>query len=371
MQKIEKVLISLTALATIASLTTGGFYLADSLNGKNTTLADNLKVLGFCPVSPSGTVTAAATPAPALTGATGETGATGAKGDTGATGKAGTKGDTGATGATGAAGICTGMVSLTAITGDMIPSIDNQFTLGTSSFRWKGLQLGPGTLFIQDTLTGKQAALTVTDGTLLIDGADSLRIGNIRLTASGIRSVLADQDITIGGAGDTGWLAVARGIKFKDGSLLNTANGANGPAGPAGPAGSPGAAGANGLRGLTGATGPEGPQGPAGSSGGALSVSAPAPTLLDLKHQVFALRRGSYTLPEGKEGDLVHFVLTDDADITNITVIVSTLRYTHGSSIRVERDEPWTPFDTNISPNTMVSAVYTQGAWNINGGKTH
>jgi hypothetical protein len=340
----------LTALATVASLTTGGFYLADSLNGKNTTLADNLKVLGFCPVSPSGTVTASATPAPAVTGATGETGATGAKGDTGATGKAGTKGDTGATGA---AGICTGMVSLTAITGDMIPSIDNQFTLGTSSFRWKGLQLGPGTLFIQDTMTGKQAGLSVTDGTLLIDGADSLRVGNIRLTATGIRSVLADQDITIGGVGDTGWLAVAAGIKFKDGSLLTTASGATvaaGPAGPAGAAGSPG---------------------PADSSGGALSVSAPAPTLLDLKYQVFALRRGSYTLPEGKEGDLVHFVLTDDADITNITVIVSTLRYTHGSSIRVERDEPWTPFDTNISPNTMVSAVYTQGAWNINGGKTH
>jgi hypothetical protein len=337
-------------LATVASLTTGGFYLADSLNGKNTTLADNLKVLGFCPVSPSGTVTASATPAPAVTGATGETGATGAKGDTGATGKAGTKGDTGATGA---AGICTGMVSLTAITGDMIPSIDNQFTLGTSSFRWKGLQLGPGTLFIQDTMTGKQAGLSVTDGTLLIDGADSLRVGNIRLTATGIRSVLADQDITIGGVGDTGWLAVAAGIKFKDGSLLTTASGATGAAGPAGPAGAAGS------------------PGPADSSGGALSVSAPAPTLLDLKYQVFALRRGSYTLPEGKEGDLVHFVLTDDADITNITVIVSTLRYTHGSSIRVERDEPWTPFDTNISPNTMVSAVYTQGAWNINGGKTH
>jgi hypothetical protein len=90
-----------------------------------------------------------------------------------------------------------------------------------------------------------------------------------------------------------------------------------------------------------------------------------------LKYQVFGLTKGSYSLPEGKEGDLVHFVLTDDADIANITVIVSTLRYTHGSSIRVERDEPWYPFDTSISPNTMVSAVFTQGAWNISGGRTH
>jgi Collagen triple helix repeat (20 copies) len=367
-QKIEKVLISLTAIATIASFTTGGFYLADSLNGKNTTLADNLKVLGFCPVSPSDLKE---TPVPAVTGATGETGykgdtgATGAKGDTGAKGATGA---TGATGAQGAPGLCTGMVSLTAITGDMIPSVDNQFSLGTSSFRWKGLQLGPGTLFIQDTVSGKQAGLTVTDGSLLIDGADSLRIGNVRLTATGLRSVLSGQDITIGGAGDTGWLAVATGIKFKDGSLLTTASGATGATGPAGPAG---AAGARGLAGATGATGPEGPQGPAGSAGGSLSVSAPAPERLDLKFQVFALTKGSYSLPEGEEGDLVHFVLTDDADIANITVIVSTLRYTHGSSIRVERNEPWHPFDVNISPNTMVSAVYTQGAWNINGGTTH
>jgi hypothetical protein len=260
------------------------------------------------------------------------------------------------------------MVSLTAITGDMIPSVDNQFSLGTSSFRWKGLQLGPGTLFIQDTVSGKQAGLTVTNGSLLIDGADSLRIGNVQLTATGLRSVLSGQDITIGGAGDTGWLAVATGIKFKDGSLLTTASGATGATGPAGPAG---AAGARGLAGATGAIGPEGPQGPAGDSGGPLSVSAPAQERLDLKYQVFALTKGSYSLPEGKEGDLVHFVLTDDADIANITVIVSTLRYTHGSSIRVERDEPWHPFDVSISPNTMVSAVYTQGAWNINGGTTH
>jgi hypothetical protein len=335
-QKIEKVLISLTAVATIASLTTGGFYLADTLNGKNTTLADNLKVLGFCPTS--------ATPSPAVTGPTGATGAT---------------------------GLCTGMVSLTAITGDMIPSIDNQFALGTSSFRWKDLQLGPGTLYIQDKISGKQAGITVEDGSLLIDGADSLRLGNIRLTATGLRSVLSSQDITIGGAGDTGWLAVARGIKFKDGSLLSTASGATGATGTAGPAGPSGLPGADGARGLTGVTGPEGPQGPAGASGGPLSVSAPAPERLDLKFQVFALKSGNYLLPEGKEGDIVHFVMTDDADISAITIIVSNLRYTHGSSIRVEKDEPWHPFDVNISPNTMVSAVYTQGAWNINGGKTH
>jgi hypothetical protein len=414
-QRSQKIYFSLTILATVASLATGGYYIADTLAGKNTTLGDHLKVIGFCPVPAKAAPTAqagaageagsegqagadgeAGTPGAAgssgsngVDGSTGATGEPGSAGEVGATGAPGTdgaaglsgasgsngsKGDTGATGATGpagatgatgATGVCTGMVSLTSITGDMIPAVDNLYSLGTSSFRWKGLQLGPGTLYIQDTVTGSQAGLTVTDGSLLIDGADSLRIGNVRLTATGLRSVLSDQDITIGALGDTGYLSVATGIKFRDGTVVTSATGF---------VGATGATGATGPAGATGAPGPigaTGPQGIPGMSGGLLEVSAPAPEELDLKNSVFALSNGTYRLPEGKDGQLVHFVITDDADITRINVIVSTLRYTHGSSVRTEKDENWIPFDTNISPNTMVSALYTQGAWNINGGKTH
>jgi hypothetical protein len=402
-QRSQKIYFSLTILATVASLATGGYYIADTLNGKNTTLGDHLKVIGFCPVpattnptpqagadgnagadgaagadgsagatgktgssgesgatgKPGATGNPGATGAPGTDGVAGISGASGSKGDTGATGATG---PAGATGATGATGVCTGMVSLTSITGDMIPAVDNLYNLGTSSFRWKGLQLGPGTLYIQDTVTGAQAGLTVTDGSLLIDGADSLRIGNVRLTATGLRSVLSDQDITIGALGDTGYLSVAAGIKFRDGTVVTSATGFDGATGATGPAG------ATGAPGPVGATGP---QGIPGMSGGLLEVSAPAPEELDLKNSVFALSNGTYRLPEGKDGQLVHFVITDDADITRINVIVSTLRYTHGSSVRTEKDENWIPFDTNISPNTMVSALFTQGAWNINGGKTH
>jgi hypothetical protein len=405
-QRSQKIYFSLAILATVASLATGGYYIADTLNGKNTTLGDHLKVIGFCPVPATTNPTpqagangeagengdAGANGAAGSDGSAGATGKTGSSGESGATGEpgatgapgtdgvagisgaSGSKGDTGATGATGpagatgatgATGVCTGMVSLTSITGDMIPAVDNLYSLGTSSFRWKGLQLGPGTLYIQDTVTGAQAGLTVTDGSLLIDGADSLRIGNVRLTATGLRSVLSDQDITIGALGDTGYLSVATGIKFRDGTVVTSATGF---------VGATGATGATGPAGATGAPGPigaTGPQGIPGMSGGLLEVSAPAPEELDLKNSVFALSNGTYRLPEGKDGQLVHFVITDDADITRINVIVSTLRYTDGSRILVERDKNWIPFDVNISPNTMVSALFTQGAWNINGGKTH
>jgi hypothetical protein len=117
--------------------------------------------------------------------------------------------------------------------------------------RWKSLQLGPGTLYIQDTETGNQAGITISDGTLLLDGVDGLRIGNVRFTSTGITSLLPNQDITIGSLGDSGWMSVAHGIKFPDGTTMTTAGG-QGPVGPQGP---------QGPRGLTGATGPQGPPG--------------------------------------------------------------------------------------------------------------
>ena len=181
-------------------------------------------------------------------GTDGATGSPGSNGEPGATGAPGEKGDTGEPGPTGPAGPCTYILDLALIDGNLVPSIDNTYTLGSPEFRWKDLQLGPGTLFIEDPETGKQVAITVNDGSLLLDGADSLRIGNIRLTAAGIESILSDQDITIGNLGDTGDLVLARGLRFPDGTIQSTAAGAGsvgaegprGPQGPAGPKGDPG-----------------------------------------------------------------------------------------------------------------------------------
>jgi hypothetical protein len=109
------------------------------------------------------------------------------------------------------------------VVGDLVPAVDNVYELGSSAFRWKGIQLGPGTLYIEDKTTGEQAAITIDNGSLLIDGVDSLWLGNIQVTSTGIRSMLSDNDITIGAIGDTGFLSVATGIRFSDGSTMESA----------------------------------------------------------------------------------------------------------------------------------------------------
>ena len=275
MRTTQRTFNTVSAIALLLVILLGGLFLIDALNDDDKALAEQLRVLGYCP--PGQTLN--------------ESGERVGESN-------GTSGDSSLN------DVCT---PLDGVTGDLIPSADNFYTLGTSTFRWKSLELGPGTIFIEDGGTGKQAGISVEDGVLLIDGAETLRLGNVQLTTTGLRSLLRSQDITIGQPGDSGYLALATGIRFPDGSTLTSANGlslagvrgatgstgtagatgttgAQGPAGAAGAAGATGAAGAQGpagaagATGATGATGAAGAQGPAGAAGatGATGAQGPA-----------------------------------------------------------------------------------------------
>lgn len=237
--------ISATALVLAILLT--GYLVLKPLWDDDETLAESLRVLGYCP------------PGQTLESVDGASDLTD--------------------------GVCT---PLDATVGDIIPSVDDTYSLGTSEFRWKSLRLGPGTLFIEDTTTGGQAAITVDNGALLVNGADSLRIGNIQITSTGLSSLLRSKDITIGAAGDPGYLAVSNGIRFPDGTILTSANGlgstgARGASGTRGATGASGVAGAQdpsnpaGVQGAQGAVGPAGVQGPAGATGAQGAAGAVGP----------------------------------------------------------------------------------------------
>jgi hypothetical protein len=237
------------SLVVFVALANAGFYFAETITGRPI-FANTLKVLGFCP-APKITISEPISPVTAEGEKVEEE-----------------KPEVQTT--------CTAPINLYSLPGDLIPAKDNLFTLGSESRRWKGLQLGPGTLYIEDLTTGLQAGISVSGGALLVDGADSLRIGNLRITKTGIESIISGQDITIGNLNDKGLLSVANGIRFPDGTVQSSAilQGIKGDTGPAGPQGVPGPAGPQ------GATGPAGPQGAAGTSGaagGAGGVGAQGP----------------------------------------------------------------------------------------------
>jgi len=236
------------SLVVFVALANAGFYIAETMTGRPI-FANTLKVLGFCP-APKITLSA---PTPPVTSDEVDE-----KVDE----------DEPVVQTT-----CSAPINLYSLPGDLIPAKDNLFTLGSADRRWKGLQLGPGTLYIEDITTGLQAGISVNGGALLVDGADSLRIGNLRLTKTGIESIITGQDITIGNLNDRGLLSVANGIKFPDGTVQSSAiiQGIKGDTGPAGPQGVQGPAGPQGVQ------GPAGPQGIAGSAGGVGGSGATGP----------------------------------------------------------------------------------------------
>ncbi|MFM1984782.1 MAG: hypothetical protein RL723_1217 [Actinomycetota bacterium] len=299
-------IVSLSAL--VISLASVGFGVADAYASRTTVLAQALQSVGLCPVpsvvqaNPTPTVTvtaspkASASPTPSgsksptpkvtvsadpsaspikgatgtngskgATGSSGSAGTSGSDGATGATGATGEKGDTGAAGSTGAtgatgpqgpAGICD-LSNILSVNGDLIPAIDNTYSLGTLEKRWKSLQLGPGTLWIQDSevTPPTQVGLTVKSGALLLDGADSLRIGNIRLTSTGLTSMNATGPITLGDGTFNGLVQLqSGGLAFGDGSVQTKAwTGGVGAQGDKGDKGDKGETGAKGDKGDPGA----------------------------------------------------------------------------------------------------------------------
>ena len=104
----------------IIAVATAGFYISDTMTG-TPVFAKALKVVGFCP-APTATVV----------GPTGPTG------------------ETGTIGATGPAGACQAPMNLTALASNLVPSKDNTFSLGTNKLRWKDIQVGPGTIYLED-----------------------------------------------------------------------------------------------------------------------------------------------------------------------------------------------------------------------------
>ncbi len=208
-------------LTFVIAVSTAAFYISDTMTG-TPVFAKALKVIGFCPA-----------PAVAVSG------------------EQGVPGEQGEQGIQGPAGACQAPMNLLALSSNLLPSKDNVFSLGSPKLRWKDIQVGPGTIYLEDKTTGEQVGLTVIGGTLLLDGTDSLRIGNIRLTENGIESILSEQDIRIGNFGDKGFVSIANGIKFPDGSIFTKApvDGAVGPVGPQGPQGATGNPGPQGARG--------------------------------------------------------------------------------------------------------------------------
>ena len=278
---------------------------------------------GQGPIGPQGPAGPASIGPKGETGYQGPTGATGrsCRGPTGPPGPGGITGLQGATGPPGEvviAGPGTGSILLRNgsnvyysdiatlneqainISGNIIPTQTNVYTLGLTGERWKEIFMGPGSL----NIAGPTGSVPATIGSNLSGIAYSqfgfvtpfLNVGpnintlvplgtiggwNISGTgpSGGVFTDLVAQLIDLGGTGLTG---PVYSLLFNNGYTGSTGpTGVTGVTGSTGPTGVTGSTGPTGPTGVTGSTGPTGvtgrtgPTGPTGVTGAASSVTGP------------------------------------------------------------------------------------------------
>lgn len=107
-----------------------------------------------------------------------------------------------------------------AISSDIAPNVDNYYSLGSASMRWKSLNLGASTLYITDGITGSAAGLAVSNGVLTINGANQLQVGQLKFVDNTIESTSGSTNIQIGLLSSTANLVSNRNLVLGTGKTL-------------------------------------------------------------------------------------------------------------------------------------------------------
>jgi hypothetical protein len=198
---------------------------------------------------------------------------------------------------------------------DVIPAVDNAYSLGSPEKRWKSLHVGEGTIFITDVVTGRDAAMTMSNGTLLVDGITLFGVPGVKFADGTIQTTATIAGATgpagaVGATGASGTPGGSQGATGATGALGATGpEGATGPLGITGPNGATGATGAVGATGTSGASGnigATGPQGPTGTAGQSVTILGSYPDLA-------AFNAGAGASPGANIGDA--WILTSDGSL--------------------------------------------------------
>jgi len=105
---------------------------------------------------------------------------------------------------------------------DIVPETDNDISLGATDKRFANIYLGYQGLFLADETTDENINITVDQGTLYIDGAENLRLGNLAIRDTTLTSANSTLDISIGDAGDTGFFYVNRKAQIDNTTFSST-----------------------------------------------------------------------------------------------------------------------------------------------------
>ena len=108
------------------------------------------------------------------------------------------------------------------ISGSLTPSLDNTANLGSTNRRFANLYLGYDGLFLADQTTDANINITVDSGTLYVNGAQNLRLGELTIAGTTLTSANPELDISVGATNDTGFFYVKRKAHIDNTTFAST-----------------------------------------------------------------------------------------------------------------------------------------------------
>jgi len=105
------------------------------------------------------------------------------------------------------------------LVGSLIPQDDNDVNLGATNKRFANIYLGYQGLYLADQTTDANINITVNSGTLYVNGAANLAIGNLIIRDTTLQSLTTNLDINIGETNATGFFYIRRNAQFDNESF--------------------------------------------------------------------------------------------------------------------------------------------------------
>jgi hypothetical protein len=110
-----------------------------------------------------------------------------------------------------------------AVVADIIPApTNNSLHLGSSTHRWGDVWIGKASIHLLDETLNTDVALTVNNGTMYLNGIQSLAVGSLTIVGNTLTSLTNNLDINIGAKDDTGFFYVNRKAQFDNTSFSST-----------------------------------------------------------------------------------------------------------------------------------------------------
>ena len=110
-----------------------------------------------------------------------------------------------------------------AVITDLVPAYTTaNLNLGSNTNRWGNVWIGPHSLRLQDQNTLADIEITVVNGTLYLNGAQNLAVGNLTIVDTTLTSATPNLDINVGAVNDTGFFYVKRKAQFDNTTFSST-----------------------------------------------------------------------------------------------------------------------------------------------------